>query len=118
MLIFCLIFFCSVEEAKDFSTDMLGTSLVVVHDTLVSCQDKDSELTRGEHGSDEVLELSQSKIEAGWDDATFVEAAVKVDNDFARTGIVNNLEVVDVAVSLHDAEEFDEHLRDGSQANL
>ena len=56
---------CSVEETEDFATDMLCTSLVVVHDALVGCEDENSELTRGEHGVGEVFELAEGEIETG-----------------------------------------------------
>ena len=39
--------YCSVEEAEDLSSNMLGTGLVVVHDTLVGGKDDDAELTGG-----------------------------------------------------------------------
>ena len=55
----------SVEEAEDLATDVLGTGLVMVHDTLVGGQDNDTELTRGEHSVAEVLELVEGEIEAG-----------------------------------------------------
>ena len=108
----------SVEEAEDFATDVLGTSLVVVHDALVSGQDDDTELAGGEHGVEEILELVQGQIEAGRDDAALVQATVQVDNDLATTGVVDDLELVDVAVLLHDLQELDEDLGGGSQDNL
>ena len=108
----------SVEEAEDFATDMLGTSLVVVHDALVGGQDDNTELTGGEDGVGEVLELAEGKIEAGGDDTALVQTTVEVDNDLAGASIVDDLELVDVAVLLHDLEEFDEDLGGGSKDNL
>ena len=108
----------SVEEAEDFATDMLGTSLVVVHDALVGGQDDNTELTGGEDGVGEVLELLEGKIEAGGDDTALVQTTVEVDNDLAGASIVDDLELVDVAVLLHDLEEFDEDLGGGSKDNL
>ena len=55
----------SVEEAEDLSSNMLGTGLVVVHDTLVGGKDDDTELTGGEDGVGEVLELLDGQIETG-----------------------------------------------------
>ena len=55
----------SVEETKDLSSNMLGTSLVVIHDTLVGGKDEDTELTGGEGGGQEVLELPGGQVEAG-----------------------------------------------------
>ena len=56
---------CSVEETEDFATDMLGTSLVVVHDALVGSEDEDTELTRGKHSVGEVFEFAEGEIETG-----------------------------------------------------
>ena len=53
----------SVEEAEDLSSNMLGTGLVVVHDTLVGGEYEYAELTGGQHSVGEVLELSESQIE-------------------------------------------------------
>ena len=97
---------------------MLGTSLVVVHDALVGGEHNDAELTGGEHSGGEVLELLQSEIEAGRDDTALVQATVKVDDDLAIAGVIDDLELVDVAVSLHDLEELYEHLGDGAQDHL
>ena len=108
----------SVEEAEDLSSDMLGTSLVVVHDALVGREDENTELTGRKDSVGEVLELSEGKIEAGGDDTALVEATVEVDNDLAGALIINDLELVDVAVLLHDLEELDEHLGGRSQDHL
>ena len=109
---------CSVEETEDLASDMLGTSLVVVHDTLVGGKDEDTELTGGEHGVGEIFELLEGKIETGWDNTTLVESTVKVDNNLAGASIIDDLELVDVAVLLHDLKELDENLGGGSEDNL
>ena len=108
----------SVEEAEDLSSDMLGTGLVVVHDALVGGEDENTELTGGKDSVHEVLELLEGKIETGRDDTALVEATVKVDNNLAGASIIDDLELVDVAVSLHDLKELDEDLGGGSQDNL
>lgn len=108
----------SVEETEDLSSDMLGTSLVVVHDTLVGGKDEDTELTGGEGGVDEVLELLGGQVETGWDDTALVKATVEVDNDLAWSGVIDDLELVDVSVLLHDLEELDENLGNGAEDNL
>ena len=109
---------CSVEETEDFATDMLCTSLVVVHDALVGCEDEDTELTRGKHGVGEVFELAEGEIETGWDDTAFVEATVEVDNNLATAGVINDLKLVDVAMLLHNLEELDKDLGCGPKNHL
>jgi hypothetical protein len=108
----------SVEETEDFATNVLGTSLVVVHDTLVGGKDNDTELTGGKDSVGEVFELAEGEIEAGGDHTALVQTAVQVDNDLAGTGVIDDLKLVDVAVFLHNLEEFDEDLGDGSQDDL
>lgn len=108
----------SVEEAEDLTADMLLTGLVVVHDALVGGQDNNTELTGRKDSSAEVLELVEGQIEAGGDNTTLVEAAVQVDDDLARAGIIDDLELIDVAVSLHHTEELDEHLGGGAEDHL
>ena len=97
---------------------MLGTGLVVVHNSQVSGEDDDTELTGWEDGVDKVLEVLQLEVESWRDDTTLVESSVEVDNDLASTGIINNFELVDVSMLLHDLEELDENLGGWSQDNL
>ena len=97
---------------------MLGSGLVVVHDTQVSGEDNNTELSGWQHRVGEVLEVLQLEIETWRDDTALVESSVEVDNDLAATGIINDLELVDVAVLLHDLEELNEGLGDWSQDNL
>ena len=108
----------SVEEAKDFASDVLLTGLLVVHNALVGGQDDGTELSGGKNGVSEVLELVEREVEARGDDTALVEATVQVHDDFASAGIIDDLEISDVAVLLHDLEELDEDLGDGSQDNL
>ena len=88
------------------------------HDALVGGQDDVAELTGGEHGGAEVLELVQLQVEAGRDHTALVEAAVQLNNDLASAGIVNHGELVDVAVLLHKTQDLDQHLGNGVQDDL
>ena len=108
----------SVEESKNLSSDMLGTGLVVVHDSQVSGEDDDTELTGWEDGVGEVLEVLQLEVESWRDDTALVQSSVEVDNDLSGTGIINDLKLVDVLMSLHHLEELDENLGGWSQDNL
>ena len=108
----------SVEESEDLSTNMLGASLVVVHDTLVGGQNDNTELTGGKDGVGEVLEFLEGEVETGRDDTALVETAVEVHNDLAIASVIDDLELIDVAVLLHDLEELDENLGGGAEDNL
>merc|ERR1719174_952073 len=100
----------SVEEAEDFATDMLSTGLFVIHDALVGSQDESAELTGWKDSVREVLEVSELEIEVGGDHSALVESSVEVDADLSTTGIIDDLELTNVTVSLHNLEELDEGL--------
>jgi len=108
----------SVEVSEDLATDMLLTGLFVVHNTLVGGEHDETELTGGEDGGGEVLEVLELEIETGGDHTALVESSVELNNDLASAGIVDDLELVDVSMSLHDSEELDENLGDRSEENL
>ena len=90
----------------------------MVHDTLVGGEDNVTELTGGEDGVGEVLEVLELQVETGGDDTALVEATVQVNDDLASAGIVNYGELVDVALGLHQAEDLDQNLGDGVEDNL
>ena len=97
---------------------MLGASLVVVHDTLVGGQNDNAELTGGKDGGGEVLEFLEGEVETGRDDTALVETTVEVHDDLAIASVIDDLELIDVAVLLHDLEELDEDLGGGTEDNL
>jgi len=98
---------CSVEVADDLSSNLLLESILVGHDAFVGGDDDETELAGGEDGVDEVLELGDLEIEVGGDNTALVEAAVELNNDLASASIVNNGELVDVALLLHETKELD-----------
>jgi len=57
-------------------------------------------------------------IESGRDDASFVESAVELDDDFSRAVVVDDFKLADVSVTLHDAEEFDDDFGGGTDEDL
>lgn len=76
---------------------MLATSLFVVHDTSRGGQDKETELTRRQQVGGPLLELAELNVEAGRDDTALVQATVQLDDNFARTMVINFLEFANVA---------------------
>jgi hypothetical protein len=97
---------------------VLATGLLVVHDTSRGGEDDVTEGTGGEKGRDPLLDLGETDVEAGGDDTALVDAAVELDDDLARTVVVDLLELLDVAVLLHDGEEADDDLGRGADENL
>ena len=90
----------------------------MVHNALVGGQDDETELTGGEDAVGEVFEVLELEVETGWDDTALVQTTVQVNNNLAGASIIDDGELVDVALLLHDTENLDEHLRDGVKDNL
>ena len=86
-----------IEVAEDLATSVTTTGLLVVHDAVRRGQHNDAELTRRHQLSDPLLELAVLDVEARRDDTALVDASVEVDDDLARTAIIDNLKLSDVA---------------------
>ena len=97
---------------------MSSLGLFVVHDTVGGGEDNLSELSGGHELSQELIHVLHLKVESGGDDTALVESTVELDNDLTGSGIVDDLELVDVAVLLHASEELDENLGDGAEEDL
>lgn len=68
-----------VEEAEDLASNVLATSLLVVHDTGGGSQDDETELTRGQQLDNPLLEVTELDVVAGADNTGLVQAV-----DFVR----------------------------------
>ena len=108
----------SVEESKDLSSDVMLSGFKVVHDADVGGEDDVSKLSGRKNRGNKVFEILELKVEARRDDTALVKSSVEFNDDLAIASIIDNLELVDVAVLLHKTEELDEHLGDGSKHNL
>jgi len=53
-----------------------------------------------------LLKVREKDIVAGRDNSTFVETANQFNNDFLASMVINDLELSNVVVLLHDSEEF------------
>ena len=108
----------SVEESENLSSDMLLSGLEMVDNTLVGGEDDETELSGWENLWDKLLEVLELEVESWGDDTALVQSSVKVNDDLAGSGVVNNLELVDVTMLLHESEELDDNLGDWSKENL
>ena len=97
---------------------MVRSGLIVVHDTLVGGKDDIAELSGWQDLVNELLEILKLEVESWGDDTALVQSSVKVNDDLAGSGVVNNLELVDVTMLLHKSEELDDNLGDWSKENL
>ena len=94
------------------------SGLVVADDTLVGGEDDVTELSGRKDGVAELLEVLELEVESWGDDTALVQSSVKVNDDLAGSGIVNNLKLVDVTMLLHKSQELDDNLGDWSKENL
>ena len=85
-----------VEETKNLTTSMLGTSLFVIHDTSRGGQDQVTELTSRQQVSGPLFELGELDVETGRDNTTLVDTTVKLNNDLTGTVIINDFELTNV----------------------
>lgn len=86
-----------IEETQDLSTGLLGTSLLVGHDTESSGEDKVSEATGRQDVLHPLLNATEVDVKSGRDDSAFINSANKVNYDFSGSMVVDNLELADVA---------------------
>ena len=107
-----------VEETKNLTTSMLGTSLFVIHDTSRGGQDQVTELTSRQQVSGPLFELGELDVETGRDNTTLVDTTVKLNNDLTGTVIINDFELTNVTMLLHDRQELDNDLRRRTDENL
>lgn len=63
-----------VEEPDDFARDVLSSRLLVVHDAGRGGEHDEAELTRRQELDDPFLEVTDTHVVAGGDDAGFVNA--------------------------------------------
>lgn len=106
------------EESQDLSSSVLAAGLLVVHDAVRGGEDELTELARRQQIGSELLDLVQGDVESGGDDSALVQATQQVDDDLAASVVIDDLEVTNVAVLLHDLEKLDDDLRAGADENL
>ena len=97
---------------------MSFSTLIVVHDTLVGSQHDVAELSRWKNLVNELLEILQLEVESWGDDTALVKSTVQVNNNLTISGIIDDLEGINVTMLLHDSEELDNNLGDWSDHNL
>jgi hypothetical protein len=85
-----------IEEANDLASNVLSSSLFVIHNAGRCGQDDVTELTRWQQLDNPLLEVSELNIVAGGDDTGLVETAVELDDDLAAAVIVDFFKFADV----------------------
>lgn len=107
-----------VEESNDLARDVLSPGLLVVHDAGRSGEDDVSELTGWEELDDPLLHFGKADVIPGGDTTGLVDTSVELDNNLAGAVVIDLLELANVAVLLHNAQELDNDLRGRPDENL
>jgi hypothetical protein len=102
----------------NLSSGVLLTGLLVGHDAVRGGQNQAAELTRGEQLVGPLLNVVEGAVEAGGDDSRLVETAQKVDDDLARAVVIDDLELTNVSVLLHQAQELNDDLGGRAEEHL
>jgi hypothetical protein len=97
---------------------MFSSGFFVIHDAVRGGQYNEAKLTRWQQVLGPGLDRVDCYVKSGADNSTFVQSSVQIDNYFASSMIVDDFEFANVAVLHHDGQEFDGHLRAGSQQDL
>jgi len=97
---------------------MSFSALFVGEDALGGGEDKMSELSGGEDVAGPLFKLWEDYVVPGRDDSAFVDSSDEFDHNLLAPVVVDNLELSDVVVLLHDAEKLDEDLGDGPEQDL
>ena len=87
-------------------------------DALGGWENKMSELSGGEDIAGPFFELGEDDIVSGWDDSAFVDSADEFNDNFFASVVIDDFELSDVVVFLHDAEEFDKDFGGGTEEDL
>lgn len=107
-----------VDVSEDLPTNVLAPGLLVVEDTGRGGEDDLSEGPGREQQVDPVLDVTNGDVVTGGDDTSLVETTVELNDDLAGAMIVDDLELADVSVALHDTEELDDDLGGRTDENL
>lgn len=108
----------SIEESENFSTDMSFSAFLMGEDALVGCEDEVTELSGREDAAGPLFEVSEDDIVPGRDDTALVDSSQKLNDNLLASVVVDDFELTNVVVLLHDSQEFDQDLGGGSEEHL
>ena len=100
----------SIKESNDLATNVSLPGFLVGEDALVGGDDEVAELPGGEDAVGPLLEVREGEVVAGGDDTAFVDTADEFDHNLLGSVVIDDLELPDVAVHLHQLQEPDDHL--------
>lgn len=77
---------------------MLSSGFLVVHDTSRGGEDDVTKLSGGQKVGNPLLDIANSNVKARRDDTSLVETTVELNNNLARSVIINVLKLVNVTL--------------------
>ncbi len=92
----------SVKVPQELATNVLLACLFMITDSVVGGEHDVAELSRGKQLGDDLLVVNELEVEARRDDPTLVEASEQFNDNFASPTVIDDFELPDVAVLLHD----------------
>ena len=108
----------SIEESENFSTDVSFSAFLMGEDSLVGGEDEVTELSGGQNVAGPLLEVSEDNVVPGGDDSALVDSSEEFDNDLLASVVIDDFELTNVVVLLHDSQEFDQDLGGRSKEDL
>jgi len=87
-------------------------------DSLVGREYKMSELSGGKDVVGPFFKIRQQDVISGRDDCAFVDAADQLNHNLFASVVIDDLELSDVVVPLHDSQKLEQDLGDGLQEDL
>lgn len=97
---------------------MLLLGLLVVHDTVRSGQDNETELTGWEKVGGPFINLVDADVESWRDDTTLVQTTVQFNDDLASSVVIDDFEFTNVSVFHHNLKKLDDDLGGWSDQDL
>src|SRR5574340_564015 len=99
----------SVEETKYFSSNILPSSLFMIHNSSRCCQHNKSKLSGGKEPSSPAFNLLNTHVKTRTNNPTFVQPAVEFNNNFSKSMIIDELKFPNISVLLHNEKKLDDH---------
>ena len=90
----------------------------MIHNTGGGGQQELSELTRWQQLVHPLFHFSHLDAKTGRDDTTLVKSTIEMNDDFSIAMVIDDFELINVAMLLHGREELDGHLGRGSYQDL
>ena len=113
-------YFCfnSEEKSQNFATQMLPSGFFVIHDSSRGGHNNVTKLSGRQEVVGPLFNFSDTHVESGRNDTDFVQSASQVDDDFATTVVIHDLEFADVSMFHHHFQKSDDNFAAWSEQNL